>query len=199
MKPDPDSELDLSLWPTPELAAGESGERVNKNHGDFLVVRSLFHRDIADMLYLSCRETLVEHQVEDDQIVTIDVPGSFELAAAITDYGRCNPQHKIAAAVALGCIIQGQTRHFDYVCSGTINALSQINATSSFPAIFGVLTTNNHKEAEQRACPTQMNKGRDFALTALWMANMPHKSPAGKAAADKAVANKAAAFYSKIV
>ncbi|MCA8837908.1 MAG: 6,7-dimethyl-8-ribityllumazine synthase [Proteobacteria bacterium] len=190
----PDSEFDLSLWPTPELAAGKPGKRVNNNTGEFLLVRSLFHRDIADMLYESCRKTLLEHQVKDNQITVIDVPGSFELAAAIAGY-LSKPKH-IAAAVALGCIIQGETRHFDYVCSGTVNALSQINASGQVPIILGVLTTNTREEAVQRASPDKTNKGRDFALTALWMANLPHNSPASMAVAENAAAAKAAQSFS---
>ena len=164
--------IDLGLWPTKSSEPGKGKPRKNANPGRFLLAYSLFHSEIANWLLQRCQDTLLSYCVEREQIITLAVPGSFELASAISGYSRRNPDSDIAAAVALGCIIKGETSHFDYVCSGTVNALAQLNAQGDYPVVFGVLTTSSAQEANERASPERMDKGRDFALTALWMANM---------------------------
>ena len=93
------------------------------------------------------------------------MPGAFELVygcAQLAEHGY------VDAIIALGCVIKGDTPHFEYICQGTTAGLVQLNATGKIPMINGVLTVNNEQQAEERA-GAQMDKGREFAITAIKM------------------------------
>ena len=167
-----DQKLNLEQWPTADWPFAEGPERKNLNNQSFVIAYGLFHRTIVETMLEQCRATLEEYGVTPDRICLLPVPGSFELASAIACFHRQNPDAPIAAAIAIGCIIKGQTQHFDYVCQGTTQALAQLNTQGDFPVIFGVLTVGKLADALERSAPDKMNKGREFALTALWMANL---------------------------
>ena len=75
----------------------------------------------------------------------------------------------VDAIISIGCVIRGDTPHFDYICEATSQGLAQLNATGSKPVIFGLITVNNHQQAEERAGGKLGNKGKEFAITAIKM------------------------------
>ena len=108
---------------------------------------------------------LKEQGLMESQIITHEVPGSFELALA----GEWLFQKGCDAVICLGCVIQGDTPHFDYVCSATTDGINQIGLNNKKPAIFGLLTTLTEQQALDRAGGKLGNKGTEAAHTALWM------------------------------
>ena len=94
------------------------------------------------------------------------MPGSFELiygAAQLAKHGHVN------AVIAIGCVVRGDTPHFDYICEGVTRGLADLNANGSIPVIFGLITTNTQEQAEERAGGKLGNKGCEFAVTAIKM------------------------------
>ena len=112
-------------------------------------------------------ELLLEHGALAENIVTYSVPGSFELTSG-ADLLLKN--HKLDAVICLGCVIQGETRHFDFICNAVANGISNVAIKYSKPVIFGVLTTDNQQQAVDRAGGKHGNKGEEGAVTAIKMA-----------------------------
>ena len=125
-------------------------------------------------------EELKKNGVKQESIKVVHVPGTFELTYAATqliDDFYCIVEgikiHKYAAVIVLGCVIQGETPHFDYVCQGVTNGISLLNTrTDGCPVIFGVLTTKTLEQALDRAGGKHGNKGVEAAITAIKMANI---------------------------
>jgi 6,7-dimethyl-8-ribityllumazine synthase len=134
----------------------------------FAIVISRFNALITDRLLAGARACLIEHGVSDDDIDVISVPGAWELpiaaqAAARRDYD---------AVIALGCVIRGDTPHFDYVAGAAAQGLERVSLDSGLPVAFGVLTTEDNQQAMSRAGGRDGNKGWDAALAALEMADL---------------------------
>jgi len=125
-------------------------------------------------------DSLVENGVEATQIKVIHVPGTFELTFAAKQlqdhYDSMSENIKVskyAAIIVLGCVIQGDTPHFDYVCQGVTAGISNLNTrVDGCPIIFGVLTTSTLQQALDRAGGIHGNKGIEAAITAIKMANI---------------------------
>jgi 6,7-dimethyl-8-ribityllumazine synthase len=120
----------------------------------------------AALLEGACR-TLENNGVLKENIPVLVVPGSFELpygARIIADH------HSPDAVICLGCVIQGETRHFDYICQGVTQGITRLNLDHDIPFIFGVLTTDTLQQAQDRAGGRYGNKGDEAAVTALKMA-----------------------------
>ena len=111
-------------------------------------------------------QTLQEHGMNEDDIIVRYVPGSFELTAGAQMLA--NHCH-VDAIICIGCVIRGETPHFDYICQGVTIGLTQISIQKEIPIIFGVLTTNNHQQALDRAGGKHGNKGVEAAVTAIKM------------------------------
>lgn len=127
---------------------------------------SSWNSEITEALLEGARATLIAAGLRKRNILVSRVPGSFELPLAaqwMTD------QKGIDGVVALGCVIQGETPHFDYICQAVANGLMNVNLSSGKPVAFGVLTTLNKKQAEERAGGRLGNKGEEAALTVLEM------------------------------
>ena len=110
--------------------------------------------------------TLKKYGVKPEHIVVKNVPGSFELiygANAMVKSGL------VDGVIAIGCIVRGDTPHFDFIAQGCTNGLAHLNATCNLPVIFGVLTTNNFDQAFERAGGKLGNKGEEYAITAIRM------------------------------
>ena len=121
---------------------------------------------ITEKLLAGAIETLKAHGVPDSNITVRRVPGSFELTygcAQLAKYGL------VDAIIAIGCVIRGDTPHFDYICQGVTQGIAGLNATGSIPVIYGLLTVNNEEQAEERAGGKLGNKGSEFAITAIKM------------------------------
>ncbi|MCB9261618.1 MAG: 6,7-dimethyl-8-ribityllumazine synthase [Flavobacteriales bacterium] len=104
--------------------------------------------------------------VAKDNITITYVPGSFEL---ILGSQRLGQREDIDAVIAIGCVIQGETKHFDFICEAVANGIANINLKYNKPIIFGVLTPNNQQQALDRAGGVHGNKGEEAAYTALRM------------------------------
>lgn len=132
----------------------------------FGVVVSEWNNHITDKLLEGALQTLRENGVDDNNITVARVPGSFELvygSSQMVKYGY------VDAVIAIGCIIRGDTPHFDYICQGTTHGLSELNAKGEKPVVFGLLTVNTLEQAEARAGGELGNKGSEFAITAIKM------------------------------
>ena len=110
--------------------------------------------------------TLREPGVKPEHILVRSVPGSFEL---IFGANKIVKSGLVDGVIAIGCIIRGDTPHFDFIAQGCTNGLAQLNANGNIPVIFGVLTTNTLEQAQQRAGGSLGNKGVEYALTAIKM------------------------------
>jgi len=110
----------------------------------------------------------LEHGVDEENIFIRRVPGTFEIPYAASLFLN-EERYRFGAIIAIGCVIRGETPHFDYICSGVSNALAYLNAKGRTPVIFSVLTTNNRQEALERAGGSLGNKGIEGAYTALKM------------------------------
>ena len=133
----------------------------------FGIVVSDWNREITQSLLDGAARTLKKHGATDNNIVIKHVPGSFELtlgAQFLAEYDDLD------AIICLGCVIQGETPHFSYICQGVTQGITQLNLEYNIPFIFGVLTTLNHKQALERAGGIHGNKGDEAAITAIKMA-----------------------------
>jgi len=111
-------------------------------------------------------QTLREHGVKEDDIIVRHVPGSFELTAGAQMMAK---NTSTDAIICIGCVIRGETPHFDYICQGVTFGLTQVSINMEIPVIFGVLTTNDLQQALDRAGGKHGNKGVEAAVTAIKM------------------------------
>jgi 6,7-dimethyl-8-ribityllumazine synthase len=133
------------------------------------LVVSSYHDFITGRLEAGARAELREGGVDDAHIVTFAVPGAFELAQAAR---RLAGAGEWAAVVCLGCLIKGETPHFDYIARATADGIMRAAQETGVPVTFGVLTTNTAEEAMARAGDGAGNKGREAARAALEMARL---------------------------
>ncbi|MCY1511980.1 6,7-dimethyl-8-ribityllumazine synthase [compost metagenome] len=133
------------------------------------IVVAEWNAKITGALYEGALQTLLKHGVTKDNIITAAVPGSFELSAAAEIL--LNRKADLNAVICIGCVIQGDTKHFDFICEAVANGITNVSIKHSKPVIFGVLTTNNEEQAMDRAGGKHGNKGDEAAITALKMAD----------------------------
>lgn len=139
----------------------------------FAIVLARFNSFIGERLLAAALEALEQagaHLQRDVKIVR--VPGAFEIPQAASKLAR---SRKFDAIITLGCVIQGETPHFDYVCAGCAKGIEVASVESKIPISFGVLTCNNLEEAIQRAGGKAGNKGYEAALAAVEMAGLMKK------------------------
>ncbi len=134
-----------------------------------IIVRTEWNAAIVDKLEEGCRNYLQENG--NLSIKTITVPGAFEIPFAIKSYWDISKywDDRPQAFIALGCVIRGDTPHFDYVCKGVTDGIVQLNLQLPVPSIFGILTVNTIQQAEDRVGGIQGNKGEEAAISALKM------------------------------
>lgn len=135
----------------------------------FGVIVSEWNSEITDALLRGAVETLLANGAKDENIIVKHVPGSFELTSAANNMAR---KSGVDAVICLGCVIKGDTPHFDYVCSGVTQGITQLNIKYDIPFIFGLLTTNNLEQARQRSGGSLGNKGTECAVTAIKMVDL---------------------------
>ena len=133
-----------------------------------VIVRTAWNAAVVDRLEEGCLRSLKGHNVA---YTVLTVPGAFEIAFAISSYWEKNKYKdcKPDAFIALGCVIQGDTPHFEYVCSAVTNGVVQLNLQLPIPTIFGVLTVNSADQAEERIGGKHGHKGEEAAVTAIKM------------------------------
>lgn len=135
----------------------------------FAIVVAEWNEEITGSLYESAVNTLLDHGIPRENIIRKTVPGSFELSLG----GLLMAEKKdIHAVICLGCVIQGETPHFDYICQAVAYGITQANLITRKPVVFGVLTTLDKQQAQDRAGGRHGNKGEEAALTALQMLEM---------------------------
>ena len=132
----------------------------------FGIIVTEWNKDITDKLLEGALRVLKENGAGEHAITVMYVPGSFELIFGCAEMAR---HGLVDAIIALGCVIRGETPHFDYICSGVTQELAQQNTNGKIPVINGVLTVNSHEQAEERTSGKLGNKGEEFALTAIKM------------------------------
>ena len=136
-----------------------------------VLVKTEWNAAIVDELEKGCRERLQELKVK--KIITITVPGAFEIPFAIKNYyDKAGKKKRPDAFVALACVIRGGTPHFDYVCKAVTDGVVQLNLLLPVPTIFGVLTVDNEEQAKERIGGVHGHKGKEAAVTAVKMINL---------------------------
>jgi 6,7-dimethyl-8-ribityllumazine synthase len=132
----------------------------------FGIVVSEWNEEITGKLHKAAVDTLLKHGANKKNISTIYVPGSFELPAGAQYLLECTA---VDAVLCLGCVIQGETRHFEFICNAVANGISNVSIAYNSPVIFGVLTTNNLQQAKDRSGGKHGNKGDEAAVSAIKM------------------------------
>jgi 6,7-dimethyl-8-ribityllumazine synthase len=135
----------------------------------FGIVVAEWNPDVTMALATGAVETLIKHGATVENILLKHVPGSFELplgAQFLAEYGD------VDAVILLGCVIQGETRHFDYICEGVTQGTKDLSLKYNKPFIFGLLTTLNQQQALDRAGGKHGNKGDEAAVTAIKMVHL---------------------------
>lgn len=135
----------------------------------FGILVSEWNTEITNALYQGAYQTLITHGALPENIYSHTVPGSFELTAG-ADIMLKNTD--VDAVICLGCVIQGETKHFDFICNAVANGLSNVAIKYSKPVIFGVLTTDNQQQAIDRSGGKHGNKGDEAAVTAIKMISL---------------------------
>jgi 6,7-dimethyl-8-ribityllumazine synthase len=135
----------------------------------FALVVSKYNDFVTDRLQAGAFEALRAAGVAEDDIVIVRVPGAFEIPIAAQHAAETG---RFEAIVCLGCVIRGETPHFEYICSAVAHGLTAAAAATGVPMAFGVLTTNSVEEALARAGSGSDNKGREAALAAVEMAEV---------------------------
>lgn len=130
------------------------------------IVVAEWNTEITGALMQGAVDFLKEKGVKEKHIEVHHVPGSFELPLGAQ---YCAERKEIDAVITLGCVIQGETRHFDFICDACANGVMQVGLKYNKPVVFGVLTTENEKQAKERAGGKHGNKGVEGAETALKM------------------------------
>lgn len=136
------------------------------------VVVSEWNNEITDNLKNAAVSTLLNHNLKETNIIVKYVPGSFELPLGAKLFIE---NTDVDAVICLGCVIQGETRHFDFVCQGVTQGIMELNIKTGIPVIFGVLTTNNQIQAKDRAGGILGNKGEEAAIAALKMIKLKNE------------------------
>jgi 6,7-dimethyl-8-ribityllumazine synthase len=132
----------------------------------FGIVVSEWNFQITSALAEGAVNTLKRHGVRDEDIMVKYVPGSFELPLGAQYFAE---MENVDAVILLGCVIQGETRHFDFICQGVTQGTVELNLKYNKPFIFGILTTENEQQALDRSGGKHGNKGDEAAVTAIKM------------------------------
>jgi 6,7-dimethyl-8-ribityllumazine synthase len=132
----------------------------------FGIVVSDWNQEITYAMRDAALNTLIRHGASEENILIRHVPGSFELTLGAQFMAE---SYDFDSIICLGCIIQGETRHFDFICQGVTQGITQLNLTYKIPVVFGVLTTNTLLQAKERAGGKHGNKGDEAAITAIKM------------------------------
>ena len=133
----------------------------------FGIVVAEWNAEITNALYQGAYDSLIKYGAKPENIYSYPVPGSFELTSAADLL--LNKHEELDAVICLGCVIQGDTKHFDFICDAVANGITQVSIKHSKPVIFGVLTTNDLQQAIDRAGGKHGNKGDEAAITAIKM------------------------------
>lgn len=142
--------------------------------GRFAIVAARFNAFIVDQLVAGTVDALKRHGVPDDRVDLVRVPGSFEIPPVAQRLGKSG---RYAAVICLGCVIRGDTDHYDHVAGAATSGISTAALNSGVPVIFGVLTCDTLDQAINRAGAKAGNKGFEAAVAAIEMVNLLKQLP----------------------
>jgi 6,7-dimethyl-8-ribityllumazine synthase len=148
----------------------------------FGIVVSRFNSLVTEQLLLGATDCLRRHGAGDDDITIVRCPGSFEIPQVALQLASARA---VDAVICLGCVIRGETPHFDYIAAEVAKGIGQIALQSGVPVTFGVLTTDNLEQALERAGAKAGNKGWDAALSAIELADLKRQLTEGKKGSTK--------------
>ena len=148
------------------LSEAEGSRLLNAAHYKFAIVWSEWNPDITKALCRGAHEVLIKYGAKPENIIEKAVPGSFELTMGAQFVAE---KTKADAIICIGCVIQGETRHFDFICDAVAHGVTNVSLKYNKPVIFGVLTPNTLEQAQDRAGGKHGNKGDEAAVTALKM------------------------------
>ena len=144
---------------------------LNAQDACIVLVKTEWNASITDELENGCIAELQKHNVK--KIITITVPGAFEIPFGIKNYwDNTKKKNKPDAFIALGCVIRGETPHFDYIAKAVTEGVVQLNLLLPVPTIFGVLTVENELQAKERIGGKHGHNGEKSAITALKMISL---------------------------
>ncbi|HSI78493.1 MAG TPA: 6,7-dimethyl-8-ribityllumazine synthase [Lunatimonas sp.] len=132
----------------------------------FGIIVSEWNEEVTESLYNGALETLLKYGANRQHIYRKNVPGSFELPLAAQWMAQVD---EIDAVICIGCVIQGETKHFDFICQAVAQGITEVGLKFNKPVIFGVLTPNTQQQALDRAGGKHGNKGDEAAITAVKM------------------------------
>jgi 6,7-dimethyl-8-ribityllumazine synthase len=135
----------------------------------FAIVVSRFNEEVTSGLLSGARAALIEAGVGDDDVTLVHVPGAFEIPVAAL---RLAESGRFDAVICLGCLIKGDTMHFEYIADAVSHGIMTVSVTTGVPVAFGVLTTMTDEQALVRSAAGDGNKGRESALAAIEMATL---------------------------
>ena len=162
-----DNKVEKSMTTKNKNLSKTEGNRVPSAKGmRFAVVYAEWNSEITQALCLGAKNTLIRYGADKENISEQAVPGSFELVLGAQLMAE---KTYVDAVICIGCVIKGETPHFDFICGAVANGITQLNIKYNKPVIFGVLTTNNLKQAKDRAGGGHGNKGDEAAVTAIKM------------------------------
>lgn len=130
------------------------------------VIAARWNAEVTDGLLAGAVRALSRHKIDGNAVEVYRVPGAFELPLAAQQAARTG---RFDAIITLGCVIRGDTPHFDYVCSETTRGIGEVSLKEALPVAFGLLTTDNLQQALERSGDNEENKGEEAALTVLEM------------------------------
>lgn len=142
--------------------------------GRFALVAARFNGFVVDQLVAGAADALQRHGVADDRIDLVRVPGSYEIPLVAQKLGKSG---KYAAVICLGCVIRGDTDHYDHVAGAAASGIATASLNCGVPVIFGVLTCETLEQAIDRAGGKAGNKGFEAAMSAIEMVNLMKKLP----------------------
>ncbi len=148
-----------------KTVAGDFDARAHR----FALVVARFNEFITDKLVAGATDALTRHGADPDKITQVRTPGSFEIPLAAMKLAKSG---RYDAIICLGCVIRGQTPHFDYVAAEVSKGIAQVSLQSGMPVAFGVITADTLEQAIDRAGGKGGNKGADAAMAAIEMANL---------------------------
>jgi 6,7-dimethyl-8-ribityllumazine synthase len=149
-----------------QLKSGKLKAKSNFSKTKIAIVVAEWNEAITDALYVGAKDCLLAHGVKKSNIIKKMVPGTFELTLGSLWMAE---KKDIDAVIAIGCVIQGDTPHFDYICQAVSYGVTEVNIRTKKPVVFGVLTVLKETQALERAGGKLGNKGEEAALTALSM------------------------------
>lgn len=145
-----------------------------KKNARVVIVRTEWNESVVDELEAGCIRQLAA--MDQTNIAILNVPGAFEIPFAIKNYWeQSKKKDKPSVFIALGCVLRGDTPHFEYVCKAVTDGILQLNLLLPVPSVFGILTVDNQQQANERIGGKHGHKGEEAAITAMKMLSIAAK------------------------